>query len=73
MKILPCDDTSHLALAQWEIYDAYVEELEKQEKTKEKEKAKMPVAKKMGKMTMRKMTSMESQVWWRFPWLCHRE
>uniref|UniRef100_A0A452RSH4 Dynein axonemal intermediate chain 1 n=1 Tax=Ursus americanus TaxID=9643 RepID=A0A452RSH4_URSAM len=46
---------------QWEIYDAYVEELEKQEKTKEKEKAKTPVAKKMGKMTMRKMTSMESQ------------
>ncbi|XP_032164264.1 dynein intermediate chain 1, axonemal isoform X1 [Mustela erminea] len=46
---------------QWEIYDAYVEELKKQEKTKEKEKAKTPVAKKMGKMTMRKMTSMESQ------------
>ncbi|VFV20357.1 dynein intermediate chain [Lynx pardinus] len=46
---------------QWEIYDAYVEELEKQEKTKEKEKAKTPVAKKMGKMAMRKMTSMESQ------------
>nr|XP_044612402.1 dynein axonemal intermediate chain 1 [Equus asinus] len=45
----------------WEIYDAYVEELEKQEKTKEKEKAKTPVAKKMGKMAMRKMTSMESQ------------
>lgn len=62
MKILPFDDPSHLALAQWEIYDAYVEELKKQEKTKEKEKAKTPVAKKMGKMTMRKMTSMESQV-----------
>ncbi|GAB5579859.1 dynein axonemal intermediate chain 1 isoform X4 [Prionailurus iriomotensis] len=46
---------------QWEIYDAYVEELEKQEKTKEKEKTKTPVAKKMGKMAMRKMTSMESQ------------
>ncbi|XP_045229317.1 dynein axonemal intermediate chain 1 isoform X2 [Macaca fascicularis] len=46
---------------QWEIYDAYVEELEKQEKTKEKEKAKTPVAKKSGKMAMRKVTSMESQ------------
>ncbi|XP_039731621.1 dynein axonemal intermediate chain 1 [Pteropus medius] len=46
---------------QWEIYDAYVEELKKQEKTKEKEKTKTPVAKKMGKMAMRKMTSMESQ------------
>ncbi|XP_042099021.1 dynein axonemal intermediate chain 1 isoform X7 [Ovis aries] len=47
---------------QWEIYDAYMEELEKQEKTKEKEKTKTPVAKKMGKMAMRKMTSMESQI-----------
>ncbi|XP_003829847.3 dynein axonemal intermediate chain 1 isoform X2 [Pan paniscus] len=46
---------------QWEIYDAYVEELEKQEKTKEKEKAKTPVAKKSGKMAIRKLTSMESQ------------
>ncbi|XP_046313446.1 dynein axonemal intermediate chain 1 isoform X1 [Marmota monax] len=46
---------------QWEIYDAYMEELEKQEKTKEKEKAKTPVAKKSGKMAMRKLTSMESQ------------
>ncbi|KAF6123944.1 dynein axonemal intermediate chain 1 [Phyllostomus discolor] len=46
---------------QWEIYDAYVEELEKQEKTKEKEKTKTPVTKKMGKMSMRKMTFMESQ------------
>ncbi|XP_017805271.2 dynein intermediate chain 1, axonemal isoform X3 [Papio anubis] len=46
---------------QWEIYDAYVEELEKQEKTKEKEKTKTPVAKKSGKMAMRKLTSMESQ------------
>nr|XP_019590092.1 PREDICTED: dynein intermediate chain 1, axonemal isoform X6 [Rhinolophus sinicus] len=46
---------------QWEIYDAYVEELEKQEKTKEKEKTKTPVAKKMGNMAMRKTTSMESQ------------
>ncbi|XP_070287413.1 dynein axonemal intermediate chain 1 isoform X2 [Myotis yumanensis] len=46
---------------QWEIYDAYMEELEKQEKTKEKEKTKTPVAKKMGAMAMRKMTSLESQ------------
>ncbi|XP_013008850.1 dynein axonemal intermediate chain 1 isoform X6 [Cavia porcellus] len=46
---------------QWEIYDAYVEELKKQEKTKEKEKTKTPVAKKTGKMAMRKLTSMESQ------------
>uniref|UniRef100_A0A8C9A4L2 Dynein axonemal intermediate chain 1 n=1 Tax=Prolemur simus TaxID=1328070 RepID=A0A8C9A4L2_PROSS len=45
----------------WEIYDAYVEELEKQEKTKEKEKTKTPVAKKTGKMAMRKLMSMESQ------------
>lgn len=49
---------------QWEIYDAYVDELEKQEKTKEKEKTKTPVAKKTEKMAMRKLTSMESQVWW---------
>ncbi|XP_076791270.1 dynein axonemal intermediate chain 1 isoform X3 [Arvicanthis niloticus] len=46
---------------QWEIYDAYVDELEKQEKTKEKEKTKTPVAKKTEKMAMRKLTSMESQ------------
>ncbi|XP_044534053.1 dynein axonemal intermediate chain 1 [Gracilinanus agilis] len=45
---------------QWEIYDAYMEELEKQEKTKEKEKAKAPVAKKLEKRTTRKKTSMES-------------
>ncbi|XP_006143191.1 dynein intermediate chain 1, axonemal [Tupaia chinensis] len=46
---------------QWEIYDAYIEELEKQEKNKEKEKTKTPVAKKTGTMATRKMTSMESQ------------
>ncbi|XP_032746111.1 dynein intermediate chain 1, axonemal [Rattus rattus] len=46
---------------QWEIYDAYVDELEKLEKTKEKEKTKTPVAKKTEKMAMRKLTSMESQ------------
>lgn len=40
-----------------------MEELEKQEKTKEKEKTKTPVAKKMEKIAKRKMTSMESQVW----------
>lgn len=39
-----------------------MEELEKQEKTKEREKTKTPVAKKMGTMAMRKMTSLESQV-----------
>ncbi|XP_059110127.1 dynein axonemal intermediate chain 1 isoform X3 [Peromyscus eremicus] len=46
---------------QWEIYDAYVDELEKLEKTKEKEKTKTPVAKKTEKMALRKLTSMESQ------------
>ncbi|XP_035294257.1 dynein intermediate chain 1, axonemal isoform X2, partial [Cricetulus griseus] len=46
---------------QWEIYDAYVDELEKLEKTKEKEKAKTPVAKKTEKTALRKLTSMESQ------------
>lgn len=59
----PSDNASHFILAQWEIYDAYMEELEKQEKTKEKEKTKTPVAKKAGMMAMRKMASMESQVW----------
>ncbi|XP_072462325.1 dynein axonemal intermediate chain 1 isoform X2 [Notamacropus eugenii] len=46
---------------QWEIYDAYMDELEKQEKSKEKEKAKGPVAKKLGKRMMRKSISLESQ------------
>ncbi|XP_020822588.1 dynein axonemal intermediate chain 1 [Phascolarctos cinereus] len=46
---------------QWEIYDAYMYELEKQEKTKEMEKSKGPVAKKTGMRTRRKMTSLESQ------------
>ncbi|KAM9102070.1 dynein axonemal intermediate chain 1 isoform 2-T2 [Sarcophilus harrisii] len=45
----------------WEIYDAYMEDLEKQEKSKEKEKGKGPVAKKVGKMKERKKASMESQ------------
>lgn len=39
-----------------------MEELEKQEKTKEREKTKTPVAKKLGKMAVRMMTSLESQV-----------
>ncbi|XP_060136384.1 dynein axonemal intermediate chain 1 [Zootoca vivipara] len=46
---------------QWEIYDAYVEELQKLEKSKEKEKQKAPVAKKEDKMRGRKLTSLESQ------------
>ncbi|XP_059957340.1 dynein axonemal intermediate chain 1 [Mesoplodon densirostris] len=45
----------------WKIYDAYMEELGKQEKNKEKEKTETPVAKKMEKMAMRKLTSVESQ------------
>lgn len=40
-----------------------MEELEKQEKTKEKEKTKTPVTKKVGTMALKKMASMESQVW----------
>ncbi|KAM6470912.1 dynein axonemal intermediate chain 1 isoform 2-T2 [Liasis olivaceus] len=46
---------------QWKIYDAYVEELEKLEKSKEREKQKAPVAKKEDKMMGRKLTSLESQ------------
>ncbi|XP_053152583.1 dynein axonemal intermediate chain 1 isoform X3 [Hemicordylus capensis] len=46
---------------QWEIYDAYVEELQKLEKSKEKEKRSAPVAKKVDKMRGRKLTSLESQ------------
>uniref|UniRef100_A0A8D0E4A4 Dynein axonemal intermediate chain 1 n=1 Tax=Salvator merianae TaxID=96440 RepID=A0A8D0E4A4_SALMN len=46
---------------QWEIYDAYVEELQKLEKSKEKEKQKAPVAKKEDKLRGRKLTSLESQ------------
>ncbi|XP_078240303.1 dynein axonemal intermediate chain 1 isoform X3 [Pogona vitticeps] len=46
---------------QWEIYDAYVEELQKLEKSKEKEKQKAPVAKKEDQMRGRKLTSLESQ------------
>ncbi|XP_044299943.1 dynein axonemal intermediate chain 1 [Varanus komodoensis] len=46
---------------QWEIYDAYVKELHKLEKSKEKEKQKAPVAKKEDKMRGRTLTSLESQ------------
>uniref|UniRef100_A0A670ZRV9 Dynein axonemal intermediate chain 1 n=1 Tax=Pseudonaja textilis TaxID=8673 RepID=A0A670ZRV9_PSETE len=46
---------------QWNIYDAYVEELQKLEKSKEKEKQKAPVTKKEDKMMGRKLTSLESQ------------
>ncbi|XP_054842127.1 dynein axonemal intermediate chain 1 [Eublepharis macularius] len=46
---------------QWEIYDDYVEELQKLEKSKEKEKQKAPVSKKQDKTRGRKLTSLESQ------------
>uniref|UniRef100_A0A8B9IQQ2 Dynein axonemal intermediate chain 1 n=1 Tax=Anser cygnoides TaxID=8845 RepID=A0A8B9IQQ2_ANSCY len=45
----------------WEIYDAYVEELQKMEKSKEKEKTKAQIAKKEEKKKGRKLTSLESQ------------
>ncbi|KAL8204198.1 UNVERIFIED_CONTAM: cytoplasmic dynein with WD40 domain, partial [Gekko kuhli] len=45
----------------WEIYDAYMEELQKLEKSKEKEKQRAPVAKKEDKTRGRKLTSLESQ------------
>ncbi|XP_042311259.1 dynein axonemal intermediate chain 1 isoform X2 [Sceloporus undulatus] len=46
---------------QWKIYDAYMEELQKLEKSKEKEKQKAPVTKKEDLMRGRKLTSLESQ------------
>uniref|UniRef100_K7FV26 Dynein axonemal intermediate chain 1 n=1 Tax=Pelodiscus sinensis TaxID=13735 RepID=K7FV26_PELSI len=46
---------------QWEIYDAYVGELQKLEKSKEKEKPKATAAKKDEKPRGRKLTSLESQ------------
>ncbi|KAM6104944.1 dynein axonemal intermediate chain 1 [Pterocles gutturalis] len=47
---------------QWEIYDAYVEELQKIERSKEKEKPKAQVAKREEeKKKGRKLTSLESQ------------
>lgn len=45
---------------QWEIYDAYMEELQKQEKNKEKQKA-VP-SKKDNDKSKKKMVLMESQV-----------
>lgn len=45
---------------QWEIYDAYMEELQKQEKNKEKQKA-IP-SKKDDHKSKKKMMLMESQV-----------
>ncbi|KFQ29048.1 Dynein intermediate chain 1, axonemal, partial [Mesitornis unicolor] len=47
---------------QWIIYDAYVEEIQKQEMSKEKEKTKAPIAKREAvKKKGRKPTSLESQ------------
>uniref|UniRef100_A0A663NAZ9 Dynein axonemal intermediate chain 1 n=1 Tax=Athene cunicularia TaxID=194338 RepID=A0A663NAZ9_ATHCN len=47
---------------QWEIYDAYVEELQKMERSKEKEKSKAQVPKKEEeKKKGRRLTSLESQ------------
>ncbi|XP_042660759.1 dynein axonemal intermediate chain 1 isoform X3 [Tyto alba] len=47
---------------QWEIYDAYVEELQKMERSKEKEKSKAQVTKRgEEKKKGRKLTSLESQ------------
>ncbi|NXT62501.1 DNAI1 protein, partial [Chaetops frenatus] len=46
---------------QWFIYDAYMEELERLEKAKEKEKAKPPAVKKEDKKTGRKLSYVEPQ------------
>uniref|UniRef100_A0A8D2NXV1 Dynein axonemal intermediate chain 1 n=1 Tax=Zosterops lateralis melanops TaxID=1220523 RepID=A0A8D2NXV1_ZOSLA len=51
-----CPDKSCLCLSQWFIYDAYMEELERIEKAKEKEKAKPVVIKKEDKATGRKLS-----------------
>uniref|UniRef100_A0A8B9SB66 Dynein axonemal intermediate chain 1 n=1 Tax=Apteryx owenii TaxID=8824 RepID=A0A8B9SB66_APTOW len=56
----PCKNFSATA-NQWEIYDAYVEELQKMEKSKEKEKPRAHIAKKEEKRRGRKSTSLESQ------------
>ncbi|NWX19636.1 DNAI1 protein, partial [Aegotheles bennettii] len=57
----PCKDFSATA-NQWKIYDAYVEELQKMEKSKEKEKPRAQVAKKdEEKKKGRKLTSLEAQ------------
>ncbi|NXJ08435.1 DNAI1 protein, partial [Odontophorus gujanensis] len=49
-----------LSVSQWEIYDTYTEELQKMEKSKEKEKPKSQLGKKEEKRG-RKLTSLESQ------------
>ncbi|NWV07980.1 DNAI1 protein, partial [Ptilonorhynchus violaceus] len=46
---------------QWDIYDAYVEELERMEKAKEKEKSKPQAAKKEEKRTGRRFSYVEPQ------------
>ncbi|NXW40209.1 DNAI1 protein, partial [Nyctiprogne leucopyga] len=56
----PCESFSATA-NQWEIYDAYVEELQKMERSKEKEKPKAQVAKREEKKKGRKLNSLESQ------------
>ncbi|XP_072215478.1 dynein axonemal intermediate chain 1 isoform X4 [Excalfactoria chinensis] len=56
----PCKNFSASA-NQWKIYDAYMEELQKMEKSKEKEKPKAQVGKKEEKKKGRKLTSLESQ------------
>ncbi|KFP31547.1 Dynein intermediate chain 1, axonemal, partial [Colius striatus] len=57
----PCKNFSATA-NQWKIYDAYVEELQKMERSKEKEKSRVQVAKSEEvKKNGRKSTSLESQ------------
>lgn len=52
-----------LCVFQWEIYDAYVEELQKMEKSKEKEKSKVQTAKREEeKKKGRQFSSLASQV-----------
>lgn len=50
---------------QWEIYDFYVEELQRQEKNKEKQKS-QPSKKEEDKIK-KKMITVETQVWVLFP------
>uniref|UniRef100_A0A669QD41 Dynein axonemal intermediate chain 1 n=1 Tax=Phasianus colchicus TaxID=9054 RepID=A0A669QD41_PHACC len=56
----PCKNFSANA-NQWEIYDAYMKELQKMEKSKEKEKPKAQIGKKVEKKRGRKLISLESQ------------
>ncbi|XP_009468864.1 PREDICTED: dynein intermediate chain 1, axonemal, partial [Nipponia nippon] len=56
----PCKNFSATA-NQWEIYDAYVEELQKMERSKEKEKTKAQTAKREEEKKGRKLTSLELQ------------